>query len=208
MAFRRRIRTAAPEGVPSDHASVGRSYLAGLALNVVLIALSLLVGFHCGEHSSVAHLLPQMGERLDAVRARAAGHTFQVFGNNAAVGARLTLLSAVPAYGPAIAGWKLGFPLGALSRSMIDGANRPSAVALALLLPHGLPEYAGFVLMLNSLTMWHFALAGFLRGRRVRWSLLLRCGAASFASGVVVLGAAAAVECYITPAVAGILVEL
>jgi uncharacterized membrane protein SpoIIM required for sporulation len=179
-----------------------------MALNAALLALALLAGFRCGEPGSIAPSLPQMRARLSEVKGRAARNTVQVVGNNVSVGGVLSLAATMPLYGPAVATWKLGFPLGALARSMIDGVNRPSAIALALLLPHGVPEYAGFTLMLNSVTMWHFALAGALRGRRPQWTSLLRYGAASLAAGCFVLGAAAVVECYITPAIVGLLMGL
>jgi uncharacterized membrane protein SpoIIM required for sporulation len=71
-----------------------------------------------------------------------------------------------------------------------------------LVLPHGIPEYAGFILMQNSVT--NLYIACFLRMFKTRVDLKQACrlSVASLGAGAALITIAAIIESYATPAIA------
>jgi len=187
--------------------TVRRDYTLGLIINIILMIFSLYIGFQFGSKENVKIPLGKIKEKTIAFQAQAARHTVHVINNNVKVGMNLTFLSALPLYGPVITNWKLGSSFAILSKSLVNGINYHSFILIMLLLPHGIPEYAGFILMENSVTTLQFSFAGFLCGRNRQWKPILHCSIVSFIIGLIILSVAAVVECYITPTIARILVN-
>jgi uncharacterized membrane protein SpoIIM required for sporulation len=183
------------------------NYRLGIAINVTLLAAFLLIGFYFGKPGSISPFLPKMGNRMILFKSMAAKHTFLILKNNMTVGMSLVLLAFIPLYGPLIVNWKLGFTFGLLIKSAVNGINYPSLVSAALLLPHGIPEYAAFVLMINSVVVLHVSGIRILVGHHGCWSSTVCYSFASLFLGMILLALAAVVECYVTPSVAGMLIQ-
>jgi uncharacterized membrane protein SpoIIM required for sporulation len=123
--------------------------------------------------------------------------------NNITVGLKLAALQLLPFFGILIGCGRLGFPLGLLLKSSMAGSTLPPLLSVMLILPHGIPEYAGFLLMQNSVSGLYVLAFSRLFGAYVNWKRAVRFSVSSMAAGVTLIVIAGFIEGYATPVIAG-----
>jgi len=134
-------------------------------------------------------------------------NTTYILKSNTKFSIRLSSISCVPVYGPIIANWLLGFPLGLLVKYKVSDLSRTSLITLTSLFVHGIPEFIGFILIENTSLMLQCSLINLLRGKIISWNLITYYGFISFGIGYVILVLAAVVEGYLTPVAVEILLR-
>ena len=182
--------------------SAGRTFLIGLAFYLMAITVIAVLGYFFGSGDPSLVRPDEASDRLREFHHNALHNTKFILLHNLSVSVRLLALQLLPLFGLILASGNLGLSLGLLIRSVTIGSTLPSFSMLMLVLPHGIPEYAGFILMQNSVT--NLYLAFFLRLFKIRVDLK-RAGllsVASLAGGAALIAIAALVESYATPAIA------
>ena len=182
--------------------SAKKTFLIGLAIYFSAVLVMAVLGYSFGsvEHSTLRP--DEASARLQEFHQNALHHTRLVMVHNLSVSLRLLALQLLPLFGVILASGNMGFSLGLLIKSIAFESSIPSLPMLMLVLPHGIPEYLGFILMQNSVT--NLYLVGFLRMFKIRVDLK-RAGllsGASLIAGAVLVIIAAVIECYATPAIA------
>lgn len=182
--------------------SARRTFLFGLAtyLSAILVMAVLGYCFGSGDPSMVGP--DESSNRLREFHQNALHNTKFIMLHNLSVSVRLLALQLLPFFGVILASGNMGFSLGLLIKTVtIESTHSPLSM-LMLVLPHGIPEYLGFILMQNSVT--NLYLVGFLRMFKIRVDLK-RAGllsGASLIAGTALVIVAAVIECYATPAIA------
>lgn len=179
-----------------------RSFYAALGLNLLIVILFTIMGYAIGRFGNDERPLSEISQGLQFVHSGAAGNSWWILKNNLGVGLSLTLFNAVPIYGLVAAAGKLGLSLGLLIKSVAVDPSLPSLTKLAVIVPHGVPEYLGFALMMSSVATPQVAVVYKLRGFKVGWRGIARGSLLSLAAGVILVAAAAVIEGYITPLLA------
>ncbi|PYP89996.1 MAG: hypothetical protein DMF61_01995 [Blastocatellia bacterium AA13] len=182
--------------------SAKKTFLISLAVYVGAILIIAVAGycFGSGDPSEVSRDFA--AGRLQEFHQNAFENSKLIMEHNLSVSLRLLALQLLPLFGVILASGNLGLSLGLLLKSVAVASVLPPLSMLMLVLPHGVPEYAGFILMQNSVT--NIYLAGFLRMFKIRVDLK-RAGLLSGASllgGMALVIIAAIIEGYGTPAIA------
>lgn len=181
--------------------SVRRTFLIGLALYLTGILVIAVLGYCFGKGDPSTLHADQASRRLHEFHQNAFDNARFIALHNLSVSLRLLVIQLLPLFGLIVASGNLGFSLGLLIRSVTAG-SLPTLSMFMLVLPHGIPEYAGFILMQNSVTNIYLAL--FLRMFKIRVDLK-RAGllsGVSLVAGAALITVAAVIESYATPAIA------
>lgn len=188
-----------PCDVSKNVESAGRAFKVGLGCNLIIIIMTFGFGFASGSPSSPTLNLSEVGKQLHVARSNAAANSKWIFKHNLAVGSRIVAMNVIPIYGILVSSGMLGLSLGFLIKSMTLGSNLPFLVALTMLAPHGVPEYAGFILLQNSVTSLQLSFLGKLLGLNLSLQRALFYAFVRLTSGVLLVGVGAVVEGYVTP---------
>ena len=181
--------------------SAKRTFLLGVALYSTGILIIAVIGY-CFGTADPSVQFGEASQRLREFHENASHNTRFIMLHNLSVSLRLLALQLLPLFGMIAASGNLGFSLGLLIRSVTIGSTVPTFSMIMLILPHGIPEYLGFILMQNSVT--NLYLVCFLRMFKIRVDLK-RAGLLSGAAligGTVLIVVAAVIESYATPAIA------
>jgi len=182
--------------------SAKRTFLLSLAGYMTAILVIAVLGYSFGSGDSSTIRPDEAASRLREFHQNAFHNTRFILLHNLAVGLRLLAFQLLPLFGMIVASGNLGLALGLLIKSVTVGSSLPRISVLMLVLPHGIPEYLGFILMQNSVT--NLYLVCFLRmfNIRVEFKQAGLLSSASLIAGTALVIIAAVIEGYLTPAIA------
>lgn len=183
--------------------SANRAFLLSLAMYLAAILVMAVLGYCFGGGNTSIVSPEEASNRLHEFHENALQNTRIILLHNLSVSLQLLALQLLPLFGLILASGNMGFSLGLLIKSVtVDSMLLPQLPMLMLILPHGIPEYLGFILMQNSVTNLYFA--GFLRMFKIRVDVK-RAGllsGISLVSGFALVIIAAVIEGYATPVIA------
>src|SRR6185369_476582 len=127
--------------------SAKSAFLLGLACYLTAILVMAILGYCFGSGDVVALRPDEASNRLHEFQQSALHHTEFILLNNLSVSLRLLALQLVPFFGLILASGNMGFSLGLLIKSVTIKTALPQFSMIMLVVPHGVPEYLGFILM-------------------------------------------------------------